>query len=144
MTHSASLEPALPDSVNAKADLVFRTIVGRLRTVLPSSAEIEHVGGLSLRNLVTRHRLDIVVRVAPEQFGTAKTALANVLECATGLGGSHGFAIFREHDTDPSVGLQLVVRDSADDIFVRLHADARLVDRYLVLKREFGKPPVSA
>lgn len=112
----------------------------RLTTVLPQAASVAHVGATAVPGCDTKGDLDIAVRVAPEDFAAAETALAALLDRNTGSGRTESFAAFKDDAARPPLGVQLVALGSPLDVFVRfrdlLRADPGLVACYNALKRE--------
>lgn len=134
-----------PDRARADAEQLFERISLELARILPASADIRHVGATAVRGCLTKGDLDIVGRVAAEDFVAADAALATRFARNVGSKRTETFSSFEDDATSPHLGIQLTVAGGADDYF-HLFADAlgrdpELVARYNALKRRFdGKP----
>ena len=140
--------PAVTDSsrftltpASDAAERAFARLLGHLRAVLPPDADIEHVGATAVPGCDTKGDLDIAVRVAPGDFKAADLVLSGMFERNFGSGRSESFSAFKDDGAVPPLGVQLAVRGSPTDVFVRfrglLLADAGLVARYNALKRAY-------
>lgn len=113
----------------------------RIASLLPSGAEIEHVGATAVPGCLTKGDIDLVVRVRAEDFAAADRALAAYLPRNTGSYRSVEFSSFADGQAKPALGVQLVVKGSALDVFGAfrdaLLADADLIKSYNSLKRSW-------
>lgn len=113
----------------------------RIASLLPPGAEIEHVGATAVPGSLTKGDIDLVVRVRAEDFAAADRALATLLPRNTGSYRSAEFASFADGQAKPELGVQLVVKGSALDVFGAfrdaLLADAALIESYNDLKRSW-------
>ncbi|HEY2256322.1 MAG TPA: GrpB family protein [Variovorax sp.] len=109
-----------------------------MRPVLPSGADIDHVGATAVPGCLSKGDLDIAVRVEPHGFDAADEVLSQRFERNSASLRTPDFAAFENHGLHPAVGIQLMVRGSALDVFVRfrdrLRTDAKLLRRYNALK----------
>lgn len=136
-----------PDHVQARADAerLFQRIESEIRAMLPASADIWHIGATAVAGCLTKGDLDIVVRVAAEDFAAADAALSMRFARNVGSKRTDSFSSFEDEAASPHLGIQLTVVDGEDDYF-HLFADAlrrdpELVAQYNALKRQFdGKP----
>ncbi len=125
----------------AGAEWAFARLAGSLRDIFPASAEIRHVGATAIPGCLTKGDLDVVVRVAPEDFAQAEAALAERFARNNGSDLTEAFAAFEDPSASPHVGIQLTAVGGACDDF-HLFADAlqrdpALVARYNALKLKF-------
>ncbi len=116
--------------------------------LLLPGAGIEHVGATAVPGALTRGDLDLLVRVAPDDFGTAAAVLHERFEPDQRENWTATFASFRDREAQgPAVGVQLVARGSrVEAAFVALHRALRgspdLVAAANDLKRHFeGRDP---
>lgn len=136
-----NLFPVIPgEGVSIVAEATFEKVRASLRTGLPD-ADIQHVGATSVAGAWTKGDLDLVVRVSPARFAEAVNALREAFEVRQPENWSATFASFGSDVGHPvPVGIQLVVRDSASDVFVwfrdRLAARPELLEAYNRLKHE--------
>lgn len=117
----------------------FATERGTILELLPE-AEVEHIGATAVTGSLTKGDLDLLVRVAAEDFDRGLGALGNRYDVHQPENWNHGFASFKStsHGKIP-VGIQLVVAGGEDDLLFtgwrdRLIADPRLLRRYNELK----------
>jgi GrpB-like predicted nucleotidyltransferase (UPF0157 family) len=110
----------------------------RLRELLPSEAEVHHVGSTAVPGSLTKGDLDLVVRVPAASFDRCEALLAGV--CARNVGSLHtaSLASFVAAVAPVDVGIQLVAAGGDEDHFLawrdRLLADPVLRGRYDALK----------
>jgi GrpB-like predicted nucleotidyltransferase (UPF0157 family) len=111
-----------------------------LSALLPDVSTIEHVGATSIAGCLTKGDLDIVVRVRPCAFANAGIKLASQFERNVGSACSPEYSPFICDDSDPPLGVQLVVEGSEFDFFHTfrdaLRSNPRLLTTYNALKRE--------
>ncbi len=130
----------------AAAELLFQRTALQLRALLPLSADIRHIGATAIPGCLTKGDLDIVVRVAAEDFAAADEALARRFARNTGSKRTDGFSSFEDATTWPHLGLQLTVVGGGDDYFhlfaEALMRDPDLVAQYNALKRQCDGMPM--
>lgn len=95
---------------------------------------------------LTKGDLDIVVRVAADDFAAADTALAAQFARNTGSTHSDNFSAFEDAGVSPHLGVQLTVIDGPNDFFHTfvdmLKRDPDLLERYNALKQSFDEQPM--
>ena len=131
-----TLVPAMAAAEMASG--LFMVLHDRLGAVLPHDAEIEHVGATAVPGCLTKGDLDVVVRVTPDAFAAAERTLSHLFERDLGSDRTDSFAAFKDDEAQPPLGVQLVVRGTPLDVFVRfrdrLRADPGLVAQYNAIK----------
>jgi len=136
-------EPALTlvDTQRARdeAERLFAAMSASLASILPSTADIRHVGATAVSGCLTKGDLDIVVRVPAEDFEEADTALASRFSRNQGSVRTAAFSAFEESSGHPHLGIQLAAIDGPYDVFhlfvEALRASSDLVAAYNALKR---------
>jgi GrpB-like predicted nucleotidyltransferase (UPF0157 family) len=135
-----------PDSAREAAEARFTTIVVELTSMLPSSAEILHVGATAVPGCLTKGDLDIAVRVDRHDFAATEAVLAKRFSRNTGSVRTDEFAAFESSDRQIHVGVQLTVKGGAFDVFhhlaEKLRKDPALMRRYNDLKLRFSDKPM--
>lgn len=137
-----------PDVETARADAerLFGRISSELRVLLPPSTDIRHIGATAVPGCLTKGDLDIVVRVAAEDFIAADAALAARFARNIGSKRTDTFSSFEDGATSPHLGVQLTVAGGEDDYFhlfvESLMRDRELVALYNALKRQFDGQPM--
>ena len=125
---------------------LFGHVAEKLAALLPSGSIIEHVGATAIADCETKGDLDIAVRVNSQDFDTADCALAAVYSRNPGSIRTDAFSAFEDADSDPHLGVQLVVVGSQFDVFHlfrdRLAANPALVVQYNALKRQWQNRPM--
>jgi GrpB-like predicted nucleotidyltransferase (UPF0157 family) len=134
-----------PAEARADAERLFERIATELAALLPPSADIRHIGATAVPGCLTKGDLDIVVRIAAEDFSAADAVLAARFARNLGSKRTASFASFEDAATSPHLGIQLTVAGGEDDSFPlfvgALKRDTELVAAYNALKRDFdGKP----
>lgn len=136
-----------PDQHRARADAeqLYRSVSQRLIRLLPTGSEIMHVGATAIANCLTKGDLDVMVRVEADQFGEARRALGSLF--ARGHSDTtDDFASFEDCDAVPPLGIQLVAKGGAFDVFERfrdrLNASPALLREYNALKRKHDGAPM--
>lgn len=104
------------EDVRDKINALFISEKEKLQKLLPYS-EIEHIGGTSVKNSITKGDLDINVRVSKENFSKSVEILKKIYEINQPNNWTENFASFKDDSRD--LGIQLTVIDSADDNFVK-------------------------
>ncbi|MBN8911371.1 MAG: GrpB family protein [Rhizobiales bacterium] len=134
------------DRARADAERLFERIAAELRRTLPASADIRHIGATAVPGCLTKGDLDIVVRVAAEDFCAADAALAARFARNVGSKRSESFSSFEDGSTSPHLGIQLTTAGGEDDYFHlfvdALRQDPELVTQYNALKRDFDGQPM--
>lgn len=146
MTSEPPLRLAMTEAARDAAGRLFAETVATLRPLLPETTEIHHVGATAVPGCLTKGDLDIVVRVAPEDFTAADQALALRYARNTGSVRTRDFSAFETPDAEPPLGIQLAAKGGDHDFFhlfvARLRAEPDLVARYNALKRRFEGQPM--
>jgi GrpB-like predicted nucleotidyltransferase (UPF0157 family) len=129
------------------AQTTFEGMKRTLIEMLPSSAEVLHVGATAIPGCLTKGDLDIVIRVRQADFERVDGILAKCLTRNAGSVRTQEFSAFEDLGQALHVGVQLVARDGSFDIFHSfvdaLRANPELVRRYNALKLAFhGKSMV--
>lgn len=130
-----------PDHHRARADAeqLYRSVSQRLIRLLPTGSEIMHVGATAIADCLTKGDLDIMVRVDAGEFDEAELALASLF-ARSRSDPADGFAGFEDASASPHLGIQLVARGGAFDMFEkfrdRLNASPALLREYNALKRD--------
>ncbi|MBN9280639.1 MAG: GrpB family protein [Hyphomicrobium sp.] len=140
-----SLHPD-PALARAAAQDLFERTATMLRSLLPASADIRHIGATAIPGCLTKGDLDIVVRVEAADFAGADAALAAHFDRNTGSTHSDTFSSFESDGTSPHLGVQLTVIGAPGDFFhtfaEALTRDPDLLTRYNALKRQFDGHPM--
>jgi GrpB-like predicted nucleotidyltransferase (UPF0157 family) len=112
----------------------------RIASLLPD-ARVEHIGGTSIPEALTKGDVDLMVIVAnAEAFALATAALGTIFEINQPQNWTATFASYKD-DTSLalSFGVQVVVRNSVDDHFItlrdRLRTDSEALCGYNAMKR---------
>jgi GrpB-like predicted nucleotidyltransferase (UPF0157 family) len=143
MYFGMSNEPAfrLVDAERAReaAARQFDIISSSLKAVLPPTADVRHIGATAVPGCLTKGDLDIVVRVAAEDFDNADAALAARFERNYGSTRTNTFSAFENVSNNPHLGVQLTVIGGEFDLFHQfvevLQQSPALVREYNALKR---------
>ena len=136
-----------PDADRAReaAETLFGEVAFELGRILPSTADVRHVGATAVSGCLTKGDLDIVVRVPAEDFADAERILTARYARNSGSSWTDTFASFEDPGTAPHLGIQLAVVGGPEDFF-HLFSDALsnnpwLLADYNALKCAFdGKP----
>lgn len=138
----------VPDADGAR-EAASRLFVQRsklLRSQLTVTADIRHIGATAVPGCVTKGDLDIVVRVAAEDFDKADVCLARMLDRNKGSVRTATFAAFEDNSAAPHLGVQLAAIDGPEDFFHlfvdALNASPSLVAAYNELKARFDGHPM--
>ena len=107
--------------------------------MLPAAAEIRHIGATAVPGCLTKGDLDIVIRVAAEDFRQTEAVLASRFARNSGSVRTDTFSAFEDKSRAPDLGVQLTVIGGPFDVFHRfveaLLLSPRLVEDYNALKR---------
>ena len=151
---SKQFSEALPEDITAdiKKDLqtfasmelianpAFADIAVQLKSRLPGSVTVEHIGATAIPGSLTKGDLDICILVDAKDFPAVEAILATMYARNTGSIHTGFFAAFSKDDARPPLGIQLVARGSELDVFVAfrdaLRADAALVNAYNAIKKQ--------
>jgi GrpB-like predicted nucleotidyltransferase (UPF0157 family) len=122
-----------------EAQRLFEAVSTFLIGALPLTAEVRHIGATAVPGCLTKGDLDIVVRVALDQFAEIDAVLASHFERNKGSIRSETFSAFEDASSKPHLGIQLVAINGPFDFFhlfvEALERSARLVEEYNALKR---------
>jgi len=125
------------EAADAAAAEHRRRILARL-----PGAEIHHVGATAVPGALTKGDVDLAVRVEREELAPTQAELGVLYAIHQPENWTPTYASFIDPEaSDPPVGVQLVVRDSPDDLlFVALRdllrSDPDLLAAYNAFKRE--------
>ncbi len=96
-------------------------IAGRLAALLPQ-AEFHHVGATAIPGALTKGDVDVMLRVNAEDFPGAVAALKSQFVTKQPQNWTDTFASFGDDASFPfPLGIQLVIRNAENDIFLFLH-----------------------
>ncbi len=117
-------------------------IAGRLTALLPQ-AEIHHVGATAIPGALTKGDVDVLLRVDAEEFPAAVAALKTQFVTKQPQNWTDTFASFGDDSSYPfPLGIQLVTRNSENDIFLFLHqyftSDPSHLAEYNRIKQEYA------
>lgn len=133
-------------SCREQADALFVQIEARLQPLLPGT-QVEHVGGTSLPDGLTKGDLDVQVRVKSADFDSACEVIGKLYEPNPG-GFSDAGRSFKDDSTDPPLGLHVTIIDGPSDIQHRqrdlLLARPDLRREYDAVKRRFHGAEMAA
>jgi len=123
-----------------EADSLFSEQKERIEAAL-SSVDVQHVGSTPVPHSLTKGDLDINVRVEEEKFNSSIKILKRLYQVAQPENWTDTFASFKDKSLNPILGVQLTVKNSSEDHFVK-HRDAflsssDLVEKYNKLKKDF-------
>jgi len=128
-----------PQRARDDAEWLFEAVCASLAAMLPSTADIRHIGATAVPGCLTKGDLDIVVRVPAEDFEEADTALASRFSRNAGSVRTTDFSAFEDASRHPHLGIQLAAIDGPYDVFhlfvEALQASPNLVAAYNALKR---------
>lgn len=127
---------------HAAARRLYVEVSTWLRSILPPTAEVQHIGATAVPGCITKGDLDIVVRVYEEDFEAADRLLAERFTRNEGSVRTNCFSAFEDSVSEPHLGIQLTVINSPYDFF-HLFVDALLqapeiVEEYNTLKRSYN------
>lgn len=131
----------LVDAEHARenAQRLFETVSASLAGMLPSTADIRHIGATAVPGCLTKGDLDIVVRIPAEDFEAADALLASRFARNDGSQRTPTFSAFEDTDCHPHLGIQLATTDGPSDVFhlfvEALRASPALIEEYNALKR---------
>jgi GrpB-like predicted nucleotidyltransferase (UPF0157 family) len=110
--HLVDTEPA-----REKAQRLFERVRRSIVTMLPSDADIRHIGATAVSGCLTKGDLDIVVRVPGMAFQQADALLARHFTRNDGSIRTASFSAFEDASTDPHLGIQLTMIGGPHDFF---------------------------
>ena len=132
-----------PDVTQARTDAqqLFDQCVKALGKILPSSAEIHHIGATAIPGCLTKGDLDIAVRVPAKDFAAADSILATRYQRNKGSIKTPTFSAFEDSKAHPHLGIQLTTVGGPYDNFLAfvdiLKCEQKHLDDYNDLKRKF-------
>jgi GrpB-like predicted nucleotidyltransferase (UPF0157 family) len=134
----------MPNS-HGQAEILYGAVAERLKNSMPKDANIQHIGATAVSNCLTKGDLDICVRVKSEDFLPCDVTLAQSFARNTNSETNEFFSSFKNEQTNPPLGIQLVVIGSPLDTFVKfrdlLNSEKELREHYNQLKLYYnGKP----
>lgn len=102
------------------ANKIFEEQKNRIVGFLPY-ADVQHIGSTAIPNSVTKGDLDLVIRVPKEEFKRATKELKSIYDINQPDNWSDTFASFKDDkNLGIDFGVQLVIKDSKSDDFVKL------------------------
>ncbi|MGH7780977.1 MAG: GrpB family protein [Candidatus Binataceae bacterium] len=117
----------------------FDTVCRRVQTILPVSADIEHVGATAIPGCLSKGDVDLCVRVTQVAFTACDTALERHFQRNTVSERNESFSAFQ--DQAANTGIQLVVIGSSLDVFTTfrdlLLKNPNLLAEYNQLKKQY-------
>jgi GrpB-like predicted nucleotidyltransferase (UPF0157 family) len=132
----ADTEPA-----REKAQRLFERVRNSLVPLLPSDADIRHIGATAVSGCLTKGDLDIVIRVPGKAFRQADALLARHFARNDGSIRTASFSAFEDESTDPHLGIQLTTVAGPHDFFhlfvEALRGSPDLVSEYNTLKLHY-------
>ncbi|MGA2445870.1 MAG: GrpB family protein [Opitutaceae bacterium] len=125
-----------------QAESIVATVAESIAQLV-GRGEIEHIGATAIPGALTKGDVDVLVRVARDDFPAAVDALKRRFAIHQPENWNADFASFRDEITfSLPLGIQLVVKGADSDFFLylrdRLRADARLLAEYNQLKTRHG------
>lgn len=127
------------EALRSQIECVLARELPRLRQLAPKAA-IEHIGSTAIPGTLTKGDVDVVLRISAVDFPAVIVALRQAFAEAQRENWTADFASFKDDQTGPlPFGIQVVVRGTANDDFLRLRdllrteADAR--SRYNAVKQ---------
>lgn len=138
MSNEPTFQLVDTEPAREKAQQLFERVRNLLVFLLPSDADIRHIGATAVPGCLTKGDLDIVVRVPDVAFQQADTLLAKYFVRNEGSIRTASFSAFEDASTDPHLGIQLTMIGGQHDFF-HLFAEALrrspdLVSEYKSLK----------
>lgn len=123
-----------------KANKVFQEQKITIKKLIPL-ADIQHIGSTAIPGSFTKGDLDIVVRVAAENFNNAIQKLKILYDINQPENWSETFASFKdENNLGIDFGAQLVIVGSKSDNFVKqrdmLVNNPKLIEKYNAMKTQ--------
>lgn len=132
------------DLARRSACELFREIEMTVTGFLPASAEVLHVGSTAIAGCLTKGDLDVLVRIACEDFPAADIELQARYPRNLASARTHDFSAFC---VDAHVGVQLTAIGGKFDVFHlfsdALRADPMLLAAYNRLKRDYDGRPMN-
>lgn len=127
------------EALQAQVDAVLARELPRLRQLAPAAA-IEHIGSTAIPGTLTKGDVDVALRTTASDFPLVVAALRPHYAAAQRENWTAAFASFKDDHTGPlPFGIQVVVRGSGNDDFVRLRellrTDATARSRYNAIKQ---------
>jgi GrpB-like predicted nucleotidyltransferase (UPF0157 family) len=133
--------------VRQAAEREFRRCSSIIKRLIPKAA-VEHVGSTALPSGLTKGDLDIQVRVAPGDFGAARSKLESAFPLDPENVWGEGAASFKIEDAELPIGIHLTVIDGEFDTQWKyretLAGRPDLVEEYDDLKRRFDGKSMTA
>jgi GrpB-like predicted nucleotidyltransferase (UPF0157 family) len=134
------------EGARSVAEALFEAVARELKSMLPASAIVLHVGATAVAGCLTKGDLDIVVRVDRDDFVLAEERLAAAFARNGGSIRTADFAAFEDDGRSPHLGIQLTIVGGRFDVFhlfvQALRDDPTLVLRYNALKTRFDHGPM--
>ena len=127
----------LSDLITHTAQAAYNEHARRIHERLPN-VEVRHVGGSSVPGLLTSGDVDLQVRVAEDEYRSARDALCELYEPMYRESWRESAYLYAP--SDPRVEIALTVIGTIDDVhhgesWRQIAADPDLIERYNALKR---------
>lgn len=130
----------LSSNFKNKADRLFDNQREKLEKLFPT-ADIQHIGGTAIPNLLTKGDLDINIRVNKNDFLFAIRELKKIYEINQPNNWNENYASFKDDSLELTLGVQITVIDSFNDCFIKqrdvLLGNPKLVEEFNRLKISF-------
>ncbi|MCX6115370.1 MAG: GrpB family protein [Proteobacteria bacterium] len=126
--------PDIADQIN----ILFESEKKRLLEFIPS-VDIQHIGGTSIPDSISKGDLDINVRVKKEDFNETVKRLKNIYEVNQPENWTNGFASFKDDLRD--LGVQVTTIGGSEDYFITqrdyLRNHPNVLEELNILKQKF-------
>ena len=126
--------PDIADKINN----LFESEKKRLLEFIPS-VDIQHIGGTSIPDSISKGDLDINVRVKKEDFNGTVKRLKNIYEVNQPENWTNGFASFKDDLRD--LGVQVTTISGSEDHFIAqrdyLRNHPKVLEELNILKQKF-------
>lgn len=128
------------DKIVKEVNHLFELHKKKVLKLLPN-ADVDHVGSTAIPYSITKGDLDILVRVKSNDFSKAIKRLSKFYKVAQRKNWTKSFASFKDDTETIPVGIQLTIRESGLDDFLRIRNilmdDPKLLKAYNNLKLKF-------
>ena len=126
--------PDIAEQINS----LFESEKKRLLEFIPS-VDIQHIGGTSIPDSISKGDLDINVRVKKEDFNGTVKRLQNIYEINQPENWTNGFASFKDDLRD--LGVQVTTIGGLEDYFIAqrdyLRNHPKVLEELNILKQKF-------
>ena len=126
--------PDIAEQINS----LFESEKKRLLEFIPS-VDIQHIGGTSIPDSISKGDLDINIRVKKEDFNGTDKRLQNIYEINQPENWTNGFASFKDDLRD--LGVQVTTIGGSEDYFIAqrdyLRNHPKVLEELNILKQRF-------